>query len=118
VFATPERNLWFDVNDFDETLPAPVEWDVKRLAASVVVVGRQHGVDEGRLPSHHRGQRRGVPGAHGDPGPSGPTGRLDDRIDVDEVVAIARGRDARGSSATWRRPATAPTSPRFRSTPR
>jgi uncharacterized protein (DUF2252 family) len=40
VFATPERRLVFDVNDFDETLPAPFEWDVKRLAASVVVAGR------------------------------------------------------------------------------
>lgn len=39
-YATPERQLVFDVNDFDETLPAPWEWDVKRLAASVVVAGR------------------------------------------------------------------------------
>jgi uncharacterized protein (DUF2252 family) len=43
VFATPERRLVFDVNDFDETLPAPFEWDVKRLAASVVVAGRTRG---------------------------------------------------------------------------
>jgi uncharacterized protein (DUF2252 family) len=40
IFATPERRLVFDLNDFDETLPAPFEWDVKRLAASVVVAGR------------------------------------------------------------------------------
>jgi len=39
-FATPERQLFFDINDFDETLPAPWEWDVKRLAASIVVAGR------------------------------------------------------------------------------
>src|SRR5579859_4804663 len=37
IFATPERRLVFDINDFDETLVAPFEWDVKRLAASVVV---------------------------------------------------------------------------------
>ena len=43
IFATPERNLVFDVNDFDETLPAPWEWDVKRLAASIVVAGRSNG---------------------------------------------------------------------------
>jgi uncharacterized protein (DUF2252 family) len=42
-FATPERNLVFDVNDFDETLPGPWEWDVKRMAASIVVAGRQNG---------------------------------------------------------------------------
>ena len=40
VYATPERNLVFDINDFDETLPAPWEWDVKRLAASIEHAGR------------------------------------------------------------------------------
>ena len=43
TFATPERNQVFDINDFDETLPAPWEWDVKRLAASVIVAGRANG---------------------------------------------------------------------------
>ncbi|MBV2131940.1 DUF2252 domain-containing protein [Pseudomonas sp. MAP12] len=42
MFATPERNLVFDLNDFDETLPAPWEWDIKRLAASFVVAGRDN----------------------------------------------------------------------------
>ena len=42
-FATPERNLVFDVNDFDETLAGPFEWDVKRLAASLEVAGRVRG---------------------------------------------------------------------------
>ena len=41
-FATPERDQVFDVNDFDETLPGPWEWDVKRLATSLVVAGRQN----------------------------------------------------------------------------
>jgi uncharacterized protein (DUF2252 family) len=43
VFATPERNLIFDINDFDETLPAPWEWDVKRLAVSFAVAARDNG---------------------------------------------------------------------------
>ncbi len=43
IYATPERNQVFDVNDFDETLPGPWEWDVKRLAASIVVAGRNNG---------------------------------------------------------------------------
>jgi uncharacterized protein (DUF2252 family) len=43
VFASPERRQVFDVNDFDETLAGPWEWDVKRLAASVVIGGRQNG---------------------------------------------------------------------------
>jgi uncharacterized protein (DUF2252 family) len=42
-FATPERAQVFDVNDFDETLPGPWEWDVKRLATSLVVAGRRNG---------------------------------------------------------------------------
>jgi uncharacterized protein (DUF2252 family) len=43
VFATPERKLVFDINDFDETYPGPWEWDLKRLAASAVVAGRESG---------------------------------------------------------------------------
>jgi uncharacterized protein (DUF2252 family) len=43
AYASPERRLVFDINDFDETLPGPFEWDVKRLAASFVVAGRDNG---------------------------------------------------------------------------
>jgi uncharacterized protein (DUF2252 family) len=43
VFGSPERRLVFDVNDFDETAPGPWEWDVKRLAASLEIAGRDHG---------------------------------------------------------------------------
>ena len=43
LFGTPERRLIFDINDFDETLPGPWEWDVKRLAASFEVMGRDRG---------------------------------------------------------------------------
>ncbi len=52
VYASPERALVFDVNDFDETLPGPWEWDVKRLAASLEVAGRENG--------HRSGQRRKI----------------------------------------------------------
>jgi uncharacterized protein (DUF2252 family) len=45
AFATPERNLIFDINDFDETLPAPWEWDIKRLATSFVLAGRDNRYD-------------------------------------------------------------------------
>jgi uncharacterized protein (DUF2252 family) len=48
VSATPERRLIFDLRDFDETLPAPWEWDVKRLAASIVVAARQRGMSAAR----------------------------------------------------------------------
>ena len=43
-FATPERNMVFDINDFDETFPGPWEWDVKRLAASFSIAGRDMGI--------------------------------------------------------------------------
>jgi uncharacterized protein (DUF2252 family) len=52
VFAAPDRRLVFDVNDFDETLPGPWEWDVKRLAASFAVAGRERRFD--------RATRRGI----------------------------------------------------------
>lgn len=43
LFASPERRMVFDANDFDETLPGPWEWDVKRLATSIVIAGRANG---------------------------------------------------------------------------
>ena len=45
LWATPERNLSFDLRDFDETLPGPFEWDVARLVTSIVVLAREHGGD-------------------------------------------------------------------------
>jgi Uncharacterized protein conserved in bacteria (DUF2252) len=45
-FATPERNVIFDINDFDETSRAPWEWDVKRLVASIVLAGRANGLSD------------------------------------------------------------------------
>src|SRR6478736_2750402 len=45
VYAAPDRRLVFSVNDFDETLPGPFEWDVKRLVASFAVAGRDRGFD-------------------------------------------------------------------------
>ena len=46
LFASPERRLVFDLNDFDETHPGPFEWDVKRLAASFELAGRENGIDD------------------------------------------------------------------------
>jgi uncharacterized protein (DUF2252 family) len=46
LLASPERQLVFDINDFDETLPGPWEWDVKRLSASLVIAGRANGFDD------------------------------------------------------------------------
>jgi uncharacterized protein (DUF2252 family) len=46
LLASPERQVVFDINDFDETLPGPWEWDVKRLSASLVIAGRANGFDD------------------------------------------------------------------------
>ncbi|SCK28640.1 Uncharacterized conserved protein, DUF2252 family [Streptomyces sp. AmelKG-E11A] len=48
LFASPERALLFDLNDFDETFPGPFEWDVKRLAASATVAARENGLGRGQ----------------------------------------------------------------------
>ncbi|MGW3123114.1 DUF2252 domain-containing protein [Streptomyces sp. NPDC001107] len=49
LYASPERALLFDLNDFDETFPGPFEWDVERLAASVAVAGRANGHAEAKV---------------------------------------------------------------------
>jgi uncharacterized protein (DUF2252 family) len=66
LWATPERNLSFDLRDFDETLPGPFEWDVKRFAASLVVAARENQIEPARaaaavtagLQAYCRGMRR------------------------------------------------------------
>lgn len=51
LFASPERQLVFDINDFDETHPGPWEWDLKRLAASFVIAARDAGISDARARS-------------------------------------------------------------------
>ena len=61
VFASPERRLVFDINDFDETLPGPWEWDVKRLAASLAVAGRENGYPEAERKIDRAKRRQRLP---------------------------------------------------------
>jgi uncharacterized protein (DUF2252 family) len=63
MYAAPDRRLVFDVNDFDETLPATFAWDVKRLAASFVIAARDNGFKD-------RDARAASPARR--PGPGGP----------------------------------------------
>ncbi|MEU5000517.1 DUF2252 domain-containing protein [Streptomyces sp. NPDC021622] len=58
LLASPERHLMFDINDFDETLPGPWEWDVKRLAASLAIAGRNNGFTDGERATVVRGAVR------------------------------------------------------------
>ena len=84
----PERTLVFDANDFDETLPGPWEWDVKRLAASVVIAGRANGFSAGREPRGDDGHRPRLPPVDGPLREHAPARRL--------VHADHRGRHPRG----------------------
>ena len=72
LWATPERNLSFDLRDFDETLPGPFEWDVARLVASIVVLARTYGV----RPTAQRARLRPAcaPTGSGWPGTPAPAG--------------------------------------------
>jgi hypothetical protein len=95
LFATPERNLSFGLNDFDETLPAPWEWDVKRLAISFVVAGRTVGFD----PAVCRRAALAVVGDYREQVARYAGMWLLEvwysRVDAAEIVAMARGRRRR-----------------------
>jgi uncharacterized protein (DUF2252 family) len=95
VFATPERNLFFDVNDFDETLPGPWEWDVKRLAVSVGVAAANLDIPQ---PTNERIVREAVQAYRRRMADLARLGPLDvwyDRIDAGRVLEVARERNAK-----------------------
>src|SRR2546429_466064 len=84
-YASPERNLVFDLNDFDEAHPGPWEWDLRRLTTSVWVAGRQNGLAETtcedavlRCASAYRRQIRGLAGQP-------LIARSFDRLDIDRM---------------------------------
>jgi uncharacterized protein (DUF2252 family) len=89
VFATPERHLVFDVNDFDETLPAPWEWDVKRLAASVAVAGRGAGFPAEQVDVAVAGMVRAYRLRMDELAAMTPLDVWYDRVDVDAVLALS-----------------------------
>ena len=87
VYAAPDRRLVFDTNDFDETLPGPFEWDVKRLVASFAVAGRDRGFDDRR----RRAINLSVGRAYREALASFASMRMMDvwysRVDVEDIVA-------------------------------
>ncbi len=64
AFASPERTLLFDLNDFDETLPGPFEYDVKRMAASFTIAGRNNGFSAADVTDDHARLGEGVSRGH------------------------------------------------------
>jgi uncharacterized protein (DUF2252 family) len=95
VFGTPERNLVFDVNDFDETLPGPWEWDVKRLAVSVVLAARNLRLDEGRAAAMAGAAVQAYRSRMGELAAMGPLDVWYDHVDVAAVLAIAKQEQAK-----------------------
>jgi uncharacterized protein (DUF2252 family) len=110
LFATPERNLVFGLNDFDKTLPAPWEWDVKRLATSFVVAARTVGFGHplGRRAAlavvrTYREQLARYVGMR----------QLEvwySRVDASTIVDMSRGGAGGRWPSGWPRPSTTPTS--------
>ena len=95
IFATPERNLHFDINDFDETLPAPWEWDVKRLVVSVQVAADSIGMDVTQTADSVARTVRAYRERMRDLAELGPLDVWYDRIDVQKVLEMARQRKAK-----------------------
>jgi uncharacterized protein (DUF2252 family) len=94
-FATPERRVIFDINDLDETLPAPWEWDVKRLAASFVLACRSNGFGKDRA---HDAALSCVRSYRERMAEYSQMSALDvwyARIDVEEVLPTIRDKEAR-----------------------
>jgi uncharacterized protein (DUF2252 family) len=90
IFAAPDRRLVFSVNDFDEALPGPFEWDLKRLSASFAVAGRERGFDR----RTRRRINRTAPASYRDAMRRLASMRVLDRwytrFDVEEILAICR----------------------------
>ena len=88
-FAAPDRRLVFSINDFDETLPGPFEWDVKRLVASFAVAGRDRGFDAKQRQSINRAVTRSYREAIRSFAAMSNLELWYSRIDVDEIAALA-----------------------------
>ena len=88
AFAAPDRQLVFSINDFDETLPGPFEWDVKRLVASFAVAGRDRGFDAKRRRSINRTVTRSYREAIRDLAGSRNLDLWYSRIDVGDVATL------------------------------
>ena len=102
-FAAPDRRLVFSINDFDETLPGPFEWDVKRLAASFAVAGRDRGFDAKQRQSINRTVTRSYREAIRSFAGMSNLELWYSRIDVDEIAALATQRGTRKQQKQFER---------------
>ena len=119
AFAGPDRRLLFSINDFDETLPGPFEWDVKRLVASFAVAGRDRGFNAKQRQSINRAVTRSYRQAIRGFAAMSNLELWYSRIDVEEIAALAAGqgtgkqrkRFERNSARIWRSSASTEVSP-------
>ena len=101
-FAAPDRRLVFSINDFDETLPGPFEWDVKRLAASFAVAGRDRGFDAKQRQSINRAVTRSYREAIRSFAAMSNLELWYARIDVDEIAELAAQQGTRKAAEAVR----------------
>ena len=101
-FAAPDRRLVFSINDFDETLPGPFEWDVKRLVASFAVAGRDRGFDARQRQSINRAVTRSYREAIREFAGMSNLDLWYSRIDVDEIAALAAEQGSREAAEAVR----------------
>ncbi|WP_149822540.1 DUF2252 domain-containing protein [Streptomyces tailanensis] len=103
LYASPDRSLLFDLNDFDETFPGPFEWDVKRLAASVAVAARENGHAEADVRKAAYGAVAGYRRTMRDLAGQGELAVWYARVDADRLPPLARpGRRRRVESTLAR----------------
>ena len=102
-FAAPDRRLVFSINDFDETLPGPFEWDVKRLAASFAVAGRDRGFDAKQRQSINQAVTRSYREAMRSFAGMSNLELWYSRIDVDEIAALATQQGSRKQQKQFER---------------
>lgn len=88
VYSGPDRRLVFDLNDFDETHPGPFEWDVKRLAASVAVAGRNNGMSDDKIGRAVRASAAGYRNTITELSGAGPLAVHYRRLEVDRVKGM------------------------------
>jgi uncharacterized protein (DUF2252 family) len=105
LFATPERNLVFDLNDFDETHPAPWEWDLKRLVTSVVIAGRDIGLADDDAETAVRDCVRSYRQHLREYSAMSPLEVWYSRLDMDSIIAMAPDAKAKERREQWARKA-------------
>ena len=103
AFAAPDRRLVFSINDFDETLPGPFEWDVKRLVASFAVAGRDRGFDAKQREAINRAVTRSYRESIRDFAAMSNFELWYERIDVDEIAGIVQQRGTRRQRSQFER---------------